>query len=254
MLSAGLDMGSVATKAVVLSDGEVGGRALLRTGTEPGAAGREALRQAFEQAGIEQADVPLVATGYGRRATESYERTMPEIQAAALGVHELVPAADALIDLGGQDTKAIRLAPDGSVAQFAMNDKCAAGTGRFLELMSSVLGRDLDRLGALAEESDSPARMDSTCAVFAESEVVSLIAQGVPERDIAAGLFAAIASRVAALTGELGIVRRVAFIGGGAKGLAMKNALQTELGTELCVPEYPQFAVALGAALAACES
>jgi len=134
-----------------------------------------------------------------------------------------------------------------------MNDKCAAGTGRFLELMASALGVELDRLGALAEAAVNPARINSTCAVFAESEVVSLIARSVSEPDIAGGLFAAIASRVAALAGHVGAVSRYAFIGGGARSGALRKALQARLPGEIVVPEHPQFVVALGAALSVRE-
>jgi predicted CoA-substrate-specific enzyme activase len=134
-----------------------------------------------------------------------------------------------------------------------MNDKCAAGTGRFLELMTLVLGVDFDEFGSLAEAARSPARINSTCAVFAESEVVSLIARRISEPDIAAGLFAAIASRVVALAGHVASASRYAFIGGGAKSQVLKKAIEGKLGKELFVPQNPQFVVALGAALVASQ-
>ncbi len=253
MTTAGIDIGSVATKAVVLRDGEVVGRALVRTGTGPVLAAQKALSQAREEAGIGGPALPSVVTGYGRVSAETGARTMTEILAAARGVRCAASHADGIIDLGGQDTKVIRLEPDGAVADFTMNDRCAAGTGRFLELMASVMGVDFDRLSELAEAARQPARMDSTCAVFAESEVVSLIARGVSEPDIAAGLFAAIASRVAALAAQIGMASSYAFIGGGAKSPLLRRALEERLGRELFIPEHPQFVVALGAALAAAQ-
>ena len=254
MITVGIDIGSVATKAAVVDDGQIVGKALLKTGTDPKAAAQRALCLALEDARLSEQRLPAVCTGYGRIAAPNGTRTITEILAAARGAHHLVASADAVIDLGGQDTKVIRLGPNGTVADFAMNDKCAAGTGRFLELMASALGVDLDRLGALAETATSPARINSTCAVFAESEVVSLIARSVPEPDIAGGLFAAIAARVTALAGQLGTASRYAFIGGGAKSPALKRALEARLSREIVVPANPQFVVALGAALSARES
>jgi predicted CoA-substrate-specific enzyme activase len=253
MTTAGIDIGSVATKAVIQSNGHVLGKALLKTGTDPRSAGEEAFSRALADAGLTARELPCVATGYGRSAANTGARTITEILAAARGAHLVVPGADGVIDLGGQDTKVIRLAADGTVADFAMNDKCAAGTGRFLELMVSALSVDFDRLGKLAEAASKPARINSTCAVFAESEVVSLIARSVPESDIAAGLFASIASRVAALTAHVGGASRYAFIGGGARTPALRRALEVALGRELIVPPDPQFVVALGAALIAAE-
>jgi predicted CoA-substrate-specific enzyme activase len=251
MNSAGIDIGSVATKAVVLCDGHIMGKALLRTGTDPKSAGADALRQALAEAGLAGCALPSVATGYGRAIAQTGARTVTEILAAARGAHSVAPDADGIIDVGGQDTKVIRLGPDGTVADFAMNDRCAAGTGRFLELMVSALGVDFDQLSRLAASATSPARINSTCAVFAESEVVSLIARGVPEPDIAAGLFASIASRVASLAAQVGGASRYAFIGGGARSPALRQALEAALQKGVLMPLEPQFIVALGAAMAA---
>jgi len=248
----GIDIGSVATKAVVLRGGQVVGSALLPTGTTPRAAGSRALARALEEAGAQDAGEALVvATGYGRAEVDGAARAITEIQAAARGAGQLVPNADAVVDLGGQDTKAIRLGTGGIVADFAMNDKCAAGTGRFLEMMARVLGQGLDQMGRLSERSAGAARIESTCAVFAEAEVVSLIARGVSEPEIAAGLFAAIASRIAALVKRLGQTQRCVFIGGGARIPAMQKAIEAKLKTRLHVPDDPQLVVALGAALTA---
>lgn len=252
-ITAGIDIGSVATKVVVLSDGKAVGKALVNTGTDPRAAGAEALSQALGQAGLQECELPRIVTGYGRVVANNGARTITEILAAARGAHCVAPLADGVIDLGGQDTKVIKLGPDGTVADFIMNDKCAAGTGRFLELMVSALGVDFDGLGDLAAAAAKPARINSTCAVFAGSEVVSLIARSVPESDIAAGLFASIASRIAALATHVGGAGRYAFIGGGAKSPAMKKALESALGKEVIVPDDPQFVVALGAALSAAQ-
>jgi predicted CoA-substrate-specific enzyme activase len=250
-MQAGLDLGSVATKCVVVDGGRVLARVVVRTGADPRRAGEEACARAFEAAGVALGDVPIVTTGYGRRAVEGARRVLPEIQAAARGAHALLPRAEVVLDVGGQDTKAVRADGHGGVADFAMNDKCAAGTGRFLEMMAMCMEVPLGDLGRLALESSSPATINATCAVFAESEVVSLVARGVPRSDIAAGLHAAIASRVAVLARQVGAARRYAFAGGGAMNPALRAAIEARLGVAVEVPEHPQFLVALGAALSA---
>lgn len=251
MITAGIDVGSVATKAVVLRDGELAGKALLRTGAEPRTVARRAYLSALTDAGLDECELPSVVTGYGRVTAQMGGRTVTEILSAARGAYAVAPHADGVIDLGGQDTKVIRLGPEGVVTDFAMNDKCAAGTGRFLELMASALGTDLDGLGDLAEGATEAVRINSTCAVFAESEVVSLIARGVSRSEIVAGLFAAIASRVTALAAQVGEAGCYAFIGGGARSRALRNALEAALGKQMVVPAHPQYVVALGAALVA---
>ena len=255
LLVAGVDVGSVASKAVVLRDGSVAGRGMEATGSAPVAAAEKALSDALAQAGADrEAFRKTVATGYGRRATEVADDTVTEITAAAWGAcAEFPDDVGTLIDLGGQDTKVITLDDTGRVMRFLMNDKCAAGTGKFLEVMAHVLGARVEEMSELAGHARQAVRLTATCTVFAESEVISLIHRGAPREEIAAGLLSAIASRIAAMVRQVGRRGKIAFIGGGARNEGIHRALERELGREILVPAEPQFTVALGAALIAAK-
>jgi predicted CoA-substrate-specific enzyme activase len=254
--SIGIDSGSATTKCVVLRDGVVAGRAVLRTGTDAGAAAAAVLEQARAAAGV-RSDTPceIVATGYGRRLVSNPARVVTEISAAGQAAYQLSGRQACLVlDVGGQDTKVIEVDAGGEVTDFLMNDKCAAGTGRFLEMMSGVLGVDLDGLNALALDARAPVTLNSTCSVFAESEVVSLIARAADRRDIAAGLLRSIAGRIAAMLRHFGGTERVLFCGGGARSVALQHELERAFGQPLTVLDHPQTVVALGAALRAASS
>lgn len=256
MILAGVDVGSVATKVVTLKDKQVVGRHVLPTGANPQKAAETALAGALGQAGLAGATPSrIVSTGYGRRATQMSGDIVTEITAAGRGAHWLgAPwgAVKTVLDLGGQDTKVIVLNGDGSVADFAMNDKCAAGTGRFLTLMCGALEIDLAQMSALSLQALQPVAINSTCAVFAESEVVSLIAQGRSKEDIVAGLYSAIASRIANMVRQMG-GKEIFFSGGGARSAGLHKAIESALGLPVYVPPEPQFVVATGAALIAQE-
>ncbi|MGO8704685.1 MAG: acyl-CoA dehydratase activase [Candidatus Brocadiia bacterium] len=258
MTTSGVDVGSVAAKAVVMAGGKVAGRGMAPTGADPALAAETAWAKALEAAGADRASVSrLVITGYGRRATRLAGDVVTEISAAARGAFWLgAPWGRARIvaDLGGQDTKVIVLDAEGNVADFAMNDKCAAGTGRFLTLMAACLELDLAEMGRLSLRSRAPVPLNSTCAVFAESEVISLIAQGRKKEDIVAGLHAAIASRIATMVRQMGgrePAEGLFFAGGGAQNAGVRAALESALGQPVYVPPEPQFVVATGAALIA---
>ena len=250
---AGIDIGSVATKAVLLRDGDAVGYGLAPTGAGPKIAASQALATALETAGLSRNDVARVcATGYGRRATDMADETITEITAAALGARRLCgDGMRILIDVGGQDTKVISLDERGRVMNFLMNDKCAAGTGKFLEVMAHVLGVDLPRLAELAAEAGDWTPLSATCTVFAESEVISLIHRHTPKPQIAASLHMAIATRIAAMAAQLHETGETAFIGGGARNDALRRMLERTLDRPLHVPERPQFIVAVGAAFIA---
>ena len=252
MTVAGVDIGSVATKAVVLKNSDILGYAVTPTGADPARAAETALAGALKQASIRHESVQrIMGTGYGRRATPIADEVITEITAAAHGARRICPTgAGTIIDLGGQDTKVIAL-DDARIRTFLMNDKCAAGTGKFLEVMAHVLGVSLDTLADMALRADAPASLSSTCTVFAESEVISLIHRGARKETIAAGLHAAIAGRIAAMVSQVGLNKDVVFIGGGARNRAMHRALQNILGVNVHVPDNPQFTVATGAALIA---
>ncbi len=256
MITAGVDIGSVATKAVLLRQGEVLGKSVVKTGASPRQAAQQALEQALAEAGIKREDINRTAsTGYGRRAVDFGDKVITEISADARGAFFLgCPwgKPELVADLGGQDTKVILLDRNGAVADFAMNDKCAAGTGRFLEVMAGVLGVELDEMGEISQRSTALVPINSTCTVFAESEVISLIAGGARKEDIIAGLHAAIASRLVNMLRQMKD-GDVFFNGGGARNSGVRAALEKELGRQVYIPADPQFVVALGAALMAAD-
>jgi (R)-2-hydroxyacyl-CoA dehydratese activating ATPase len=194
-----------------------------------------------------------MVTGYGRQmvARETGGDTVSEITAHAVGARHLFPDCRTVVDVGGQDSKAISLGPEGVVVKFEMNDRCAAGTGRFLEVMATTLETPLEALGPLALGAAHAVAVNSLCTVFAESEVVSLIARGEDPAAIALGLHEAIATRLAGLARRVGPRPRVVFTGGGALNPCLLRLLEANLGLELSVPEHPQLVGALGAALLA---
>ena len=252
---AGVDIGSVATKVVLFAGGKVLGRAVVPTGVSPQSAAEAALTAASAEAQLPAKPARVVTTGYGRRSTQLQGDIVTEITAAARGAHWLgapTGPVHSVVDLGGQDTKVILVHADGSVADFAMNDKCAAGTGRFLSLMAHALEVELGDLGDLSLRATQPVTINATCAVFAESEVVSLIARGRRKEDIVAGIHAAIASRIANMVRQMG-GKDVVFTGGGAKNKGLHKALESALGATIYVPPDPQFVVATGAALIAAD-
>jgi len=252
-LIAGVDIGSVTTKCVVILGEEAVGRALVNTGTDTGASAAAVFAGALEAAHARDEEIAaVVSTGYGRRMFKRADRNLTEISAAGLGGWTLAGRKPCcIIDVGGQDTKVIEVGADGGVLDFLMNDKCAAGTGRFLDLMSQVLGTDLPGLSALAEQAARSVTINATCSVFAESEVVSLIAHGVPKEEIAAGLFRAIAGRIGAMVKQFRGCAETVFCGGGARLPFLKRTLEETAGFPCVVLPEPQFVVAYGAALSA---
>jgi predicted CoA-substrate-specific enzyme activase len=250
----GIDVGSASAEALILKDGKILAYFILETGANSRKAAEKALEEALKKAGISRTEVgPIVATGYGRISVDFASRQVTEISCYARGISFLYPEVKMVIDIGGQDSKAILVGKNGRVLDFVMNDKCAAGTGRFLEVMAKAMEVNVEELGGISLRSRNPAEISSTCTVFAESEVVSLIAKGVPVEDIAAGIHKAIARRVGAMARRIGVVPPVAFAGGVAKNVGVVKALEEELGVKLIVPEEPQIIGALGAALLATE-
>lgn len=256
MITAGIDVGSLTAKAIVYDSDQrcVRGRSLVRLTHDPAQAGQWALDEALALAGLNQSALfATTATGYGRIALTFVTHRITEISCHARGVHHLLPAVRTVVDVGGQDSKVTRLDEGGRALDFEMNDRCAAGTGRFLEVMAGALGVDLAGLTELALASVSPAALSSTCTVFAESEVVGLLAQGGAREDVAAGLCQAVARRVAAMTQRLGLEPEIAFTGGVALNEGVRTALAAVLGKPVTVPPDPQLTGALGAALLAAE-
>jgi predicted CoA-substrate-specific enzyme activase len=252
MVTAGVDVGAITAKAAIFSDGELLATALIFAGYDRAVAACQVLDQALAQARLNRAQISrLVATGYGRVQVPGADRTVTEITCHARGAHFLCPDVRTVIDIGGQDSKGIAVGAGGRVLDFVMNDKCAAGTGRFLEVMARALEVDLADFGALALSAPRRATISSTCTVFAESEVVTLVAEGVPREEIVAGICRSIAKRVGGMARRVGVEPPVAFAGGVAKNVGVVRALEEVLGEALIVPEEPQIVGALGAALVA---
>jgi predicted CoA-substrate-specific enzyme activase len=250
---AGIDAGSRAIKVVLIGDNglDLIARGQADQGVEQDRRAGRLLEQALADSGVRRSEVRrIVATGYGRDALSFADTTITEITCHAVGVRHLVPAAMTVIDIGGQDSKLVRLDRNGKVRDFAMNDRCAAGTGRFLEVVADRLGLALGELGPMAAKSGSPAAISSMCVVFAETEIIGLLAGGRAREDIVAGVQTAIASRIVAMAGR-NVEAPIVFTGGVARISGMETALQTALGRPIAVAPEPQMTGALGAALLA---
>jgi predicted CoA-substrate-specific enzyme activase len=251
VISVGIDAGAATTKVLLLRDREIIGYRIGGTAFDFLTAARNMFDELLASCDIGREDIGNVyATGYGRNSISFADKSISEITAHARGVVFLFPEVQGIIDVGGQDSKVIMI-EDGRVADFLMNDKCAAGTGKFLEYTAKALEVPINDLGSLALASNHPAGITSMCTVFAESEVISLRARGISKEDIAAGLIASIAQRVVVMAKRMGLKEHVAFVGGVAKNAGMKAALEKELGVTLYVPFEPQITGALGAAITA---
>lgn len=254
MTVAGVDIGSNTAKAVIMDNGDVLATSLIMTGHHSRLAGRRALDLALKESGLDEGELAgIVATGYGRLTTDFTDQKVTEITCHAKGAHSVQPEARTVIDLGGQDSKVIAVGENGKVVDFVMNDKCAAGTGRFLEVMAAALEIELDNMGEVSLQSESPASISSVCTVFAESEVVSRVAEGADKMDIVAGIHQAIASRIYAMTVRVPFKEKVIMTGGVARNIGVVRALEKRLETSLVVPGMPQHMGALGAAIIAQE-
>jgi predicted CoA-substrate-specific enzyme activase len=255
MFVAGIDIGSLTAKAVILDDeARVVGQALTLTGAFSQKAGEKAFEMALAAAGVDASDISYVlATGYGRKNIPFAHAEMTEISCHAKGAHRLFPEARTIIDIGGQDSKAIALNESGAPVNFIMNDKCAAGCGRFLEVMARALETDVEKMGELSLLSTKNIQISSMCTVFAESEVVSAVANKYDRSDIINGIHQSIVKRISIMVDHVGLVERVVMSGGVAKNIGVVRALESVLGMTLLVPEEPQMVGALGAALIALE-
>lgn len=250
----GVDIGSSSSKVAVMDPaGKLLALEIVNLGTGTGAV-EDARRAALELAGRQEADVAFtVVTGYGRMTYQRAQLQVTEITCHAKGAHYLCPAARTVVDIGGQDAKVISLDDSGRVSNFAMNEKCAAGTGRFLEIMSRVLGSSLDALSALASQSTCETSISSTCTVFAESEAISKLASGVSRADVARGVHRSIAKRVAGMCARCALHEQVVMTGGGALNQDLVACLGQELKRQATPLPHAQGVGAIGAALIAME-
>lgn len=252
----GIDIGSTTTKAVIL-DQEKNIRAskIISTGAAVSSAISECVQQCLSQAGISGGDVKTwISTGYGRNLVDFAERSVTELSCHAKGAHFIVPSVQTVIDVGGQDCKAISVLPNGKVKKFVMNDKCAAGTGKFMEVIARAMEIKLDEMTDYAARSSQHLEVSSVCTVFAESEVISLFSQGHRKEDIVAAIYRSIARRIRGLVNQIGIADDVVMTGGGAKNKGLVRALEEALNIRITVSGDPQLMGAMGAANIAWET
>jgi len=252
MLTVGIDVGSISAKAAIIKDGTLVAGKVILTGYNAKNAGKNVFDTLLAEEGIDRAAIDrIVATGYGRKSVDFADKAITEITCHAAGAHFQDPAVRSVIDIGGQDSKAISMDSEGRVNDFAMNDKCAAGTGRFLEVMARALEVDLDAFGEMSLKANAPAAISSLCTVFAESEVISLIARGEKRENIIAGIHESIGSRVLAMAKRVGMTEPVMMTGGVAKNIGVVKALESRAGVSIRVSPNAQINGAIGAALLA---
>jgi len=252
MLTAGIDIGSRSIEVVLYNGAEVVEAVTTNTGAAPTENAKRAFAGALAAAAVKREDVAMViATGYGRNYFPGADAVSSEILCHARGVAYVFPQARTVIDIGGQDSKMISLDPNGKVANFVMNDRCAAGTGKFIEMVGLMLDVPLDRMSELTNGSNETCEISSMCAVFAESEIIGLTQSGASVDVVLRGVFRSVARRTLAMTGKVGLQPEVVFTGGVARNAGVARAIERETGVKLLVPPDPQITGALGAALVA---
>ncbi len=250
----GIDVGSGYSKAVVLEDGKLRSCAVIPSGGDYREAGTKAAAEALDRAGITLTDIKrTVAAGYGGNMVDFADDTSTDISCHATGIHYLFPSARTVIDVGAQYSRAIRVDDEGRVGNFIMNEKCAGGSGKFLQVAARILHINIADIGELSLKAERPVKFTTGCAVFAESEAVSRISEGAAPADILAGIHNAMASKVVILAMRVGLDPDYVMTGGGAMDIGLVNSVGAELGAKLFVPDHPQITAALGAALIAWE-
>jgi predicted CoA-substrate-specific enzyme activase len=246
---AGIDIGSTMTKAVILNDGIIAS-VVGPTGPEQRRLANQVMEEALQKAGLPFGAITyVVSTGYGRINVPFADKQITEITCHARGIVSLFPEARTLIDIGGQDVKGVRVDPAGKTLDFVMNDKCAAGSGRFIEVIADTLGIPLDQVGELSLESRKPAMISNICTIWAQQEVASSLSEGISLPDLLAGIHQSLADRIIRLVRRLRVEREVVVTGGGAKNKGLLKALSDQLGHEVLIPANPLITGALGAAL-----
>lgn len=251
---AGIDAGSTAIK-VTLYDGKVFENVIGTTGWNPREAATLLLEELAERRSLKVQEIDAVfGTGYGRKNLSLLTKDVTEISCHAKGAAYLHPNARMVIDIGGQDAKAIQISSQGKVTDFIMNDKCAAGTGRFLQVMANALGLDIDTMGQIEVNAAESCKINSMCTVFAESEVIGLIHKGYSREAIIAGLYKSVANRIGAMAAKIENQTPIVFTGGVSRNTSLRRVLEAELKAPLVVPDNAIFAGAIGAAIFAWES
>ena len=246
---AGIDVGSTMTKAVILNHGIIAS-IVGPTGPEQRRLANQVMEAALRKAGVAfRAITYIVATGYGRINVPFADKQFTEVTCHAKGILHLFPKTRTVIDIGGQDVKAIRIDAHGKPVDFAMNDKCAAGSGRFIEVIADTLGVSLEEVGDLSLQSKNPAKISNICTIWAQQEVAASLAQGIGVSDLLAGVHHSLADRIVRMVNRLRVEEAVILTGGGAKNKGLLRALSEQLGHEVLIPEEPLITGALGAAL-----
>lgn len=253
MISCGIDIGSISTEVVIIDENKnILASNIFLTGSNVKQTAEKALEGALLSAGLDRDKIDcILCTGYGRHAIDYADVKVTEITCHAVGAHFLFPNTRTILDIGGQDSKVISLDKTGKVIDFVMNDKCAAGTGRFLEVMAHALEAKIDELGQLSLNSTKNIRMSSMCTVFTESEVVSKIGEGCAREDIAAGVHKAIVDRILTMAYKVGLIEEITLSGGVAKNTAIVQIISSKVLKKLNIPKDPQITGALGAAILA---
>lgn len=255
MITAGIDVGAKTVKVVIIRDGQIIGKGIATSGLEQKESLEKAMEQALDSAGIDRNDIgKIVATGVGRKDVEFAAGDITEVGADAKGVIALYPTARTVIDIGAEEGRGIRIDENGKVIDFAVNEKCAAGSGSFTESMARALELSIEEFGAMSLESNQAIPMNAQCAVFAESEVVSMTHNKVPKTDIARAVHDAISSRITSMVRKVGFQKDIVLIGGMAFNKGFINSLENDLKVEVLIPDDPEYIGAYGAALAAAEA
>ncbi len=250
MKVAGIDVGSLTAKCVIMENGELLGYDIVKVQPDLERTAEIVFRKTLEKLGIRESEIErIVATGYGRNKVRFADKKVTEISCHARGAVYLIPTVRTVIDIGGQDSKVISVGKGGKVLNFVMNDKCAAGTGRFLEVLANALGVKVEELSFLSKKAEKVVRISSVCTVFAESEVISYLSRGEKVENIVAGIHDSIASRIAGMAKRVGVEEDVVLTGGVAKNDGVRLALERKLGVRIKVPKEPQIVGALGAAI-----
>lgn len=255
MMTAGIDCGAKNTKTVVLKDGKIIGKGKVPTGFDPVTSSETSLELALQDAGVTREDLKIIAgTGSGRDSVKAAELKLTDIRCMGKGAHHFFPKARTVADVGAEEARAVKLDPNGNPGDFAVNEKCAAGAGAFVEAMSRALEIPVEEMGPLALTSDKDIPMNAQCAVFAESEVIGLIHAKTKKRDISKAIHEAMAGRIVSMIRRIGVNQDVIIVGGVAYNPAFVAILKRELKLEnIYIPEAPEFVTAVGAAVVAAE-
>lgn len=250
----GIDIGSVTTKGVIAKDGMLECHHLIPSGFDYRAAAQQLKQELLAKAEMSQEDIAgIVATGCGASSVDFASRQVSEIVCCARGMEAIFPAVRTIISVGGQASQVIRMGASGRLADFAVSERCAAGSARFLQVMANVLRINIEEIGPLSLKSSNPVTFSTGCAVFGETEAITRIAEGFSKEDILAGVHQSLTNKIASLVSGIGLEEKCALCGGGGLDVGLIKSLEEKLGLQLLVPSHPRVVTALGAAVLAQE-